>query len=274
MIRARQAVIVVLGCWVTTSCNERPTLCPDNYFNGEIDVPAFSATVNPPIDSINVNLTGGPTGTIVSISESQGTIAFEDRGPVRAFLFLSEPQAGNQGILYGGLGMGDGAWFPFWLYCSTTGRLTRIFGEMTDRDVGLDLEVDGTCTDTGTPATKPIVFQPQILTNVALTCGFTADAPGMPVSLMLRGGQPGHVSFDGDDATVLPFHTVDCRSGCGSPGWYELHTLVWDPSRSVVAFSVFYLASDGVTASDGISLPSGDAIIDAPFPGGSWSLSR
>ena len=81
--------------------------------------------------------------------------------------------------------------------------------------------------------------------------------------------------FLGTDSIALPFYTDDCRTGCGTPGWYELHTVVWNQAQQEVAFEVIYLDDTGVyTAGNGIQLPAGTSTASGHFTGATWSLSR
>ena len=95
-----------------------------------------------------------------------------------------------------------------------------------------------------------------------------------PALVDLDGSQNGSVVFFGTDSITLPFHTVDCRAGCGTPGWYELHTIVWNQVRQEVGFEIIYLDDKGVSTSDGIELPDGTMTASGPFSGATWSLSR
>lgn len=255
-----------------TGC-ERPPLCPDVSFGTEIPVPATNLTIPPIFAPIDATTTSAPSGVTVSIASNQGTVAFGGRGPFPAFIYERVSFAAADSTLYAGLGIGDGAWFPFWLYCSSDGRLTAIDGEMTDLDLGLSYEVAGTCSTENVAPTAPVVIPAHTLHPVALTCGFMVSAAGAN-QLDLSGGIPGTMTFVGDSAVVLPFHTIDCRTGCGSPGWYELHAIMWDPIQSVVAFEIFYLDAAGVVASNGIELPSGNLLEGDQFPNAVWSISR
>ena len=83
------------------------------------------------------------------------------------------------------------------------------------------------------------------------------------------------MQFFGNDSIALPFYTDDCRTGCGTPGWYELHTVVWNQVSQKVGFQVVYLDHTGVYVSGaGIELPDGLLTASGHFAGATWSLSR
>ncbi len=258
-----------IGMW---ACQPAP-LCPDVYSNVAVSVPAGTyAPVVPPFSPINAATAAGATGTTVSIASNQGTVSFGGRGPFQAFLYNRIQFPAANSVVYGGLGVENGTWYPFYLYCSADGRLTRVYGEMTDRDVDVDDDVDGTCTDQGVAPMAPVSLAANTLSPVALTCGFSVHGP--ETSIDLEGSQNGSATFLGTDSTALPFHTVDCRTGCGTPGWYELHTIVWNQVRQAAGFEIIYLDDTGVSTSNGIELPDGTMTGAGPFSGATWSLSR
>jgi hypothetical protein len=258
-----------IGMW---ACQPAP-LCPDVYSNVAVSVPAGTyGPFVPPFPPINAATAAGASGTTVSIASNQGTVSFGGRGPFQAFVYSRTPFPAANGIVYTGLGVEGGTWYPFFLYCSADGRLTWVYGEMTDRDVAVFDEVDGTCTDQGVAPMVPVALAANTLSPVALTCGFSVHGPGS--SIDLEGSQNGSVTFLGTDSIALPFHTVDCRTGCGTPGWYELHTIVWNQVRQEVGFEIIYLDDMGVTTGNGIELPDGTMTAVGTLSGATWSLSR
>jgi hypothetical protein len=271
--RVRGFAVALSGSIVLAGCDGVPP-CPDVFFETEIAVPATHTTVTPTFSAINATTAAGATGTVVSIVDDQGTVAFDGRGPVPAFIYAEIPYPADNTTLYAGVGIDDGAWLPFWLYCSSDGHLTEVFGEMTDRDRDVFPDVDGTCVSTGALPTMTIDIPAHTLRHTALTCGFQVTAPAGATPIDLLGSQPGSASFMGDSVTVLPFHGVDCRTGCGSPGWYELHAITWDQITQSVGFEIFYLDASGVALENGVLLPSGNALAVEGYPNAVWSLDR
>jgi hypothetical protein len=258
-----------IGMW---ACQPSP-LCPDVYSNVAISVPAATyAPAVPLFSPINASTAPGATGTTVSIVSNQGTVSYGGRGPFQAFVFNRIGFSAANSIVYGGLGVENGTWFPFWLYCSGDGRLTKVFGEMTDRDVDVFDDVDGTCLDQGVGDMLPVSLAANTLSPVALTCGFSVHG-STAASIDLESSQNGSMVFSGTDSIALPFHAVDCRTGCGTPGWYELHAIVWNQVRQEVGFDIIYLDDMGVSDGNGIALPD-DVPGGGPFTGATWSLSR
>jgi hypothetical protein len=243
------------------------------YSNVAVSVPAGTyAPTLAPFAPINATIATSATGTTVSIAGNQGTVSFGGRGPFPAFVYSRTPFPAANSIVYTGLGVETGTWYPFFLYCSADGRLTRFYGEMTDRDIAVFDEVDGTCTDKGVPFLAQVSLPANTLSPVALTCGFSVHGPGS--SIDLEGSQNGTVTFRGTDSIALPFHTVDCRTDCGTPGWFEIHMIVWNQVQQTVGFEIVYLFDSGVTTGDGIELPDGNMTTQGTFTGATWSLSR
>jgi hypothetical protein len=206
---------------------------------------------------------------------NQGTVSYGGRGPFQAFIYEAIPGFPDaNSISYSGLGVESGAWFPFFLFCSRDGRLTKIQGEMTDRSVAVLDDLDGTCTDQGVGPMRTVSLAANTLSPIALSCGFSVHGPA-PNAIDLEGSQDGSMLFFGTDSIALPFYTDDCRSGCGAPGVYEVHTIVWNQAQQEVGFQILYLDATGVyTAGNGIELPDGNSTPSQRFPGATWSLSR
>ena len=113
-------IIAAGGALAIASCGGPPP-CPAVYADPQIQVPSsnIAAPIADWFSPINAATTSAPAGVTVSIVASQGMVAYDGRGPFPAFIY--DPEGGFPNadtILYAGLGVEDGAWFPFWLYCS------------------------------------------------------------------------------------------------------------------------------------------------------------
>ena len=95
----------------------------------------------------------------------------------------------------------------------------------------------------------------------ALLGGVTMDGP----SIHYDGMTPGTIDL-GTLLVLLPFDQVDC-SDCGGAGWYEVHSLLWDP-KGRLCFAIVYLFAPGdpMLVTYSLTLP------DLSDPAGSTSL--
>lgn len=273
-MRSFRALGVVLACGCIVLACERPPLCPEAHFDGAVTVPVTQSTLTMQVERFGAEIPPGSSGVSVSIVDNVGTVAFEGRGPAQAFIYETTAAPFPPERLFAGLGIEDGAWFPFWLYCSPDGHLDYFDGEMTDRDVAVLIPVDGTCQASGQMQALTVDIPAHTLRNVALTCGFTVHAAA-PTAIDLGSSRAGTVDFAGDPSILLPFHTMDCRSGCGSGSWYEIHAILWDRVRPSVGFTVLYLypGESEVDADNGILLPLASPLAGS-FPNATWTLDR
>jgi hypothetical protein len=272
-----------------------PPPCPNDHYDGSIAVPETDATVTEQFRiSAHLQTPGQTVG--ISIEDNQGTVQFGGSQPLAAFVYGRTEWPQIQRTLFQGVGVGDDAWYPFWLYCTADGRLTSVFWETTNSPGGTMLDVDGSCVDLPDSVDLHLHLPAHHLNNVAMTCGFSVLDPTPAIvgssapELSIQSSQPGQF-YDGDFWTVLPFSTVDCRWGCSDgrgASWYEIHTIMWnvgDPASSdnptppgQVAFTIFYLPTDGsvrgIYQDYGVVLPEVGAIGFQDFPAAAWTISR
>jgi hypothetical protein len=247
----------------------------DAIFDGGVPVPATDATISAPV-RVSVQTDSAVGAFQVNINDNQGTVAVGGREPMFAFIYAREPWPDIQRTLFAGIGIEDGAWYPFWLYCTSDGKLTNVFWEKTTASGGVYEGAAGTCSDSsGQNFDMQVQVPAHRLSNVALACGFSIRDPTEPIigesmtALDIEGSQPGVMEYQGDWATILPFNTVDCRSGCGHASWVEVHSILWDPVTDLVGLAIFYSyfdgSSAGVTISSSVVLP-GVTPLSESFP--------
>jgi hypothetical protein len=155
-------------------------------------------------------------------------------------------------VLYQTLAISGRCELILWLYCSGN-RLSYVYFESTDGAPMTRIPATGTC-DTASGSAQPAVSFP------ALDEPIPNLASGLKISggVQLNGAAPGTITVRGRSASLFVFDTVDCRSICGSSGWYELHALIWDPTGPRLAFGIIYLRSQDTHHVDleyGLSLP-------------------
>ncbi len=270
------ACLALVGC--SSSSNGLPADaggCPLTAFDEGVPVPAVHLT-EPRFFSFGARVPLGPEGVQVDIEDAQGTVSFDGTGPLRAFIFNVTDWSDIDRMVFSGLAVSDGTWFPFWLYCTDDGKLDRFWAERTDRPGWTGVIVDGTCAATSELATSPIDLPATTLRRVALTCGFDVHtSTGINGQVDLGSSRPGHMTYPGYAATILVFNTNDCRVGCGSRSFFELHSILWDSARGEVGFQIWYLdqAVPGVVTDNTIVLPTVTSL-NVAFPDATWELGN
>ena len=125
---------------------------------------------------------------------------------------------------------------------------------------GGELAATGTC-DIDENATNEAVSLPAVdLTTLPLVAGFQMTGS----DLSFDGTNPGKANVQGESFTVYPFNTVDCTD-CATPGWYELHSVLYDAASKNTCVGIFYLntgKTDEVELAYDVCLPS----VTAPLP--------
>ena len=265
------ALAVCSGC---AEDSEIITPCADPIFDREIPVPATNSTIT--VDT-KFTASGGDASSSVRVDfqDNKGTVEFAGSGPVPAFIYKRIPWPDVGFTLYAGLGVTDGAWLLFWVYCAPDGTLGRFYGERTDSTGTLNSVISGTCSEIATTWSMPVEAPAHTLRNIPMTCGFSVTTPDD--TIQLESSRPGVASIHTLPATALVFSTTDCRTGCGSRSWFELHSILWEPTRENVAFAVWYLdgtrSGTGVSAENGVLMPAAgwNEILS---PQATWTLNR
>lgn len=236
----------------------------------------------PPPDRIRIPQTDGdlalPFGLDVDAVGSSriGEILIEDAAGdvtidgerVLAVVHERQPWPGFDWTLFQTLAVLEDRLYVLWLYCAD-GSIDWVWFEGTD-GTSLDYEAaSGSCVETA-PVTARASLPALDMEIPALVDGFALDGP----DLHLDGAAPGTVRLGPSEFTLLAWQSVDCTVDCGDPGWWEVHSLLWDPDGARACFGIFYLTegSTQVRLTYSLSLPdlgdpAGDTMLEAD-----WSL--
>jgi hypothetical protein len=221
---------------------------------------SFDATLGGDINGMNMS---------VSITHNVGTLNVDgNRYPV--VLYEQIPWPSFTLTLYQALAVLPDRWALIWFYCSGN-KLINIQYEETR---GAPLAVHdalGSCAATQTPITVPVEALASVPSLGPLVRGFQVRG----TSLSYDGTARGTMTFGGRSWTLHPFNLVDCSANCGSPGWYELHSLYWDPAGggqgNPVCFGIFYLEK---AAPNAVRLQYSICLPEAMLPPGQVFPSR
>jgi hypothetical protein len=196
----------------------------------------------------------------IELQDGVGSVEI-DGDTLDAFSFEHPPEFSGY-MLYHVVAARRDEVFMLWLYCQGT-SLTYVYSEGTDGSPMLGEGASGTCVATHTASTITASLPALALPPVALQTGYTLTGD----MLSYGGTSPGEIVFDGITYSLLPFEDVDCYTVCGSPGWYELHSLLWSSTLERLGFGVLYLF-DGQPVGMGyvLFLPDGER------PGGYYTF--
>ncbi len=205
---------------------------------------------------------GGAVGS-VSIQGDVGTLEIAGVSfPVVAYEQI--PFSAADETLYQLLGASADELLVAWAYCNA-GALNEIWYETT---AGVPVSYEpatGTCT-ASTAAVSAAVELPAVRLNaLELVRGFALQGP----TLSFNGSDAGLMQLGGQSLWVYPFNTVDCTTcGDGSAGWYELHSVLWNPATSATCFGIYYLFVVSPPAPVGLDYVLCLPTLDDPTNGG------
>lgn len=179
----------------------------------------------------------------ISIVDGAGTINIRGE-PYGAVVYEMQPWPAFGYTLFQTLAVSRERWYVIWFYCEGN-VLTDLYAEGTvGRDVELIHETStGTCNFSETPSTAHVQMSEVHMLYPPPMPGFTFSGP----ELDLDSGSflPGSVQLGGTQLDLLPVTYVDCTADCGStPGWWELHALLYDRAASRACFGIFYMFPD------------------------------
>ncbi|MCA9625156.1 MAG: hypothetical protein KC731_39300, partial [Myxococcales bacterium] len=168
----------------------------------------------------------------IDLTGGSGTV---ELGGVTYPAVVYERQLFGVWTLYQTFVVGPDRWYIVWAYCEGQ-DLAVMYFEGTD-GTALDYEETvGSCAEGPGPVQASVSFPAVSMEQPALLEGFTVEGP----EVSIHSGEPGMVNL-GTPHVVLPFEQVDCTSGCGAPGWREIHAVLWDPAAARACFGIFYL---------------------------------
>ena len=208
-----------------------------------IDVPAAVGTWTVSEDVTFAGKGAGDLGTI-AITHGTGTLEFHGE-TAQAFFFVSTSTPTGQGD--GGQFAGErdfevvaaspDRYVLAWITCANGTDLAYIYYESTDGLASTaETAASGTCTIVEQSNTESVSLPAATFPPPAVVSGFTITGS----QIAFDGENPGTAKVAGTETTLYPFHVIDCTT-CANPGWYELHSLFWDPSAPTASFGILYL---------------------------------
>lgn len=199
----------------------------------------------------------------IDITDDFGTVEID--GEARPILvYERQPWPAQNYVLYQGIAVADTSWTVLWFYCNDSGELANVYVESTDGIPLQTVHATGTCEHQSLGLRVPVELPGTEFQVIYEGDEVAIDGP----DISIHAGELGSIVLGGVPFVVAPFETVDC-SACDSPGWYEVHIVLWDPAAQRAGFAVVYLESTGhARITYGITLPDlsdivGDTTFDA-----------
>jgi hypothetical protein len=230
-------LLVLAACYTSppgaTTLPSSSAAQPPSPSPGVIVWPAISADDT---DSFGIDISGtGATISKVDIRHRFGTVMLGGR-PVSALVYKGIPWNTYSLVLYQALAVEPHSWTVFWFYC--TGRaLTYVYWESTTSSKLNKEPMTGSCTSsTGQTA---VSWPAGSMAPPAVVKGFSAHG----ADIEINSAAAGHLVLATKTWLVYPFTVVDCSKTCGTPGWYELHSILWDGQTGEAAYGIFYLTA-------------------------------
>jgi hypothetical protein len=208
-----------------------------------IVLPATDGTVS--LAGSDISLAGAGTTRVgnIALTKGAGTVTLDGRS-VPVAVYEKQDWSSQGYFLYQGLAVEPSRIWVVWFYCTTTGgALSDVYFESTDGTAVTREAASGTCQDTGVSTAVPVHFPAIDLPLPSLVAGYTISG----AAISLDGAMPGQVTLGGTSLELLVFDTVDCTLTCGTPGWTELHALLWDRAGQRACFAILYLMSNDTT---------------------------
>jgi hypothetical protein len=227
------------------SCDKLPACAASNF---KAECAALADVDLPPrmrIPGFNgqltVNVALGVSGHGVSrvgaitLDSSEGTVVI-DRAAYSAFVV---GQTTIKPLLYEVIAAAPDNIYVMWLYCDES-KLQRVWLEGTNGfPAGLE-SASGSCIASGR-SSAPMLHAPAIdMAWPRLRVDVKIAGDSLRLSLPSSGSSPGSIIFDGELHALLPFAFVNC-SQCDSTGWYEVHSLLWNPRTGNPTIGILYL---------------------------------
>ncbi len=258
---------------------------PRDGFGGKLDdaaatvLRATAAGTRSLTLDFDVAIQGEMTGTTMAISVTHNSGTLQIDGMAYPIVVYEQIPWKNFSLtLYQAIAVLADRWAVIWFYCNTVpsspAGAMKLTGIEYEDTLGAPLaryEATGTCSATMHLVSTQLSVPASTLAMASPVQGFALTGP----TLSYEGLAPGLMTSGGRSWKVYPFNLVDCSAKCGTPGWYELHSIFWDATGSETCFGIFYLRASDRTKVDleyPICLPQGGGGLDTWYPS-SWTHS-
>ena len=225
-------------------------------------LPALDATLT--LDDPAVDVTAESAGLLASLSLQQSAGTLEVEGRSWPALAIARSFMGGA-VLHKTFVRAEDRFYLLWVYC-VDGRVTSIFIEDSLFGYTRHADATGICAEVRRSSPSEVHFPAFDIAWPQVSGLFQVTGD----SLQLPRGAPGVVRYGGALQTVVTFAMVNC-SMCATAGWYELHSLLWNPISATVSAGIFYLFADRVVLEWVMDLKTMKFLSGAQY-GASWTI--
>ncbi|MGE5047964.1 MAG: hypothetical protein ACM3PC_05310 [Deltaproteobacteria bacterium] len=210
-----------------------------------LTVPAMPPSlVLPPVETSlseldgSVNLEGSGFNLVGAFRLQQSVGTIEIGGRRLPAVVVAESFTADAILLHQIYALADDAFFVVWTYCS--GGAIHTAYVLDSRDgIGRFDGASGTCDEVRRTSPTTVRFPGADLPWPRVHTGFEVKGK----SLQLHAAAPGAVLYSGAVQAAIPFAVIDCTQCDAKGGWYELHSILWEPGSGGVTLGIFYLMS-------------------------------
>ncbi len=229
-------VLIVASCGAPSAAGQSPSRASSPVSASPVPTAiTWPAVAMDDSNTFGIDISG--SGTQVSKVDIHSRFGAVTLGGhvMSALVYRDIPWNSYSLVLYQALAVEAHSWTVLWFYC-TGASLTYIYWESSTSSRINREPMRGTCTTTGTTHAN-VSWPAGSMPAPAVVAGFNVHGLHIDIS----GAAPGHADLAGKTWWLYPYAFVDCSKTCGAPGWYELHSLLWDSATGESAYGIVYL---------------------------------
>ncbi len=219
--------------------------------------------------SVSIDAAGGasPIGAI-ALQEGTGTVTTSG-SPLSTAAYAAAPGFVDGESIVISVALDASRVHVYFYYCDAGASLPVLYYENSMDGPLTRIGSTGTCA-VGPETTTESVALPAS-TIVVPTLARAISVSGSDVSY--DGSGPGRIRVGSRVLTLYPFQAVNCTR-CGSPGWYELHALLWDADAHALTFAILYFTEgeDGMQLEYPLTLPGLDGSVKPQRFAARWGV--
>ncbi|CAK9249662.1 unnamed protein product [Sphagnum jensenii] len=198
----------------------------------------------------------------IEITAGSGILEFNHR-PFEVLVYHnSGAWTGTQNVDYQAITTDGVDWYALFLQCHGDGTLADIWYENFNGTGNWTYEkISASYCKASSLKPSPITFPALAVNSPPPTENWSLSGPVLNYTPGVGGS---YIAENAERFELFPIRTVDCTK-CGTPGWYELHSLFYDAATANACFGIIYMtpSTGAVGIGYSICLPTLDQSLDA-----------